>query len=74
MHWEYKSSITVKLLSLKMCLEKYFHKNINIPLFDKYFYKHKESKLGFGDCIAVLNGFLYRYGVCDKDRNFTCRI
>jgi len=35
---------------------------INIPLFDKYFYKNKESKLGFEDRVIVLNDFLYEYG------------
>jgi len=38
------------------------NKNIYIPHFDKYFYKNKESKLGFGDCIVILNNFLFRYG------------
>jgi hypothetical protein len=42
-------------------LKKYFHKSIHIPLFDKYFYKIKESKLGFGDRVVVLNDFLYGY-------------
>jgi len=33
--------------------------------FDKYFYRNKESKLGFGDrvvVVVVLNNFLYVYG------------
>jgi len=35
---------------------------IHIPLFDKYFYKNKESKLDFGNRVVVLNDFLYGYG------------
>jgi hypothetical protein len=35
--------------------------NIHILLFDKYFYKNKEPKLGFGDRVVVLNNFLYGY-------------
>jgi hypothetical protein len=35
---------------------------MHISLFDKYFYKNKESKLGFVDHVVVLNGFLYKYG------------
>ena len=65
-HWEYKSSITFKLLSLQMwklyefiCLEKYFHKNIHISLFYKYFYNNKMSKLCFEDHVVILNDFFY---------------
>jgi len=35
-------------------------KILHIPLFDKYFYKNKESKLGFEDRVVV--DFLYKYG------------
>jgi hypothetical protein len=71
-HWEYKSLITFKLLSLEMwklygyiCLAKYFHKSIHILVFNKYFYKKKKSKLYFGNRIAVLNhliDFVYQIG------------
>jgi hypothetical protein len=44
-----------------ICLEKYFYKNINIPLFNKYFHKDKESKLEFKDRVAILNVFIYIY-------------
>jgi len=40
----------------------YFHKSIQIPLFDKYFCKNKEPKLAFGDRVVVLNDFLYEFG------------
>ena len=30
-------------------------------LFDKYFYKNKESKLVFRDRVIILNDFLYEY-------------
>ena len=33
-----------------------------MPFFDKYFYKNKKSKLGFGDRVVVLNDFFYEYG------------
>jgi len=35
---------------------------VHIPLFDKYLYKNKESKLVFGDRVFVLNDFFCRYG------------
>ena len=35
---------------------------MHIPIFYKYFSKNKESKLGFGDHVAVPNNFLYTYG------------
>ena len=44
-----------------ICFKKYFHKNIHILLFNIYFYKNKESKLGFGYRIATLNYFLFEY-------------
>ena len=51
----------------KIYLEKYFHKNIHIPLFDKYFFKTKESKLCFGDRFAVKTTlFLNNEGVWDN--------
>jgi hypothetical protein len=31
-------------------------------VFNKYFYKKKESKLYFGDRVAVLNDFIYQTG------------
>jgi hypothetical protein len=31
-------------------------------VFNKYFYKKKKSKLYFGDCVAVLNDFIYQTG------------
>ncbi len=46
----------------RFVFEKYFHKSIHISLFNKYFYKNKESKLCFEDCVAVLNNLLYEYG------------
>jgi hypothetical protein len=68
-HWEYKSWITFKSLSLEMwklheyiCLVKYFHKSIHMSVFNKYFYKKKKSKLYFGDRVVVLNDFIYQTG------------
>jgi hypothetical protein len=68
-HWECKSWITFKLLSLKIwklyeyiCLAKYFHKSIYMLVFNTYFYKNKKSKLHFGDRVAVLNDLIYGYG------------
>jgi hypothetical protein len=65
-HWEYKSLITFKLLSLEMwklygyiCLAKHFRKSIHMLVFNKYFYKKKKSKLYFGNRIAVLNHFIW---------------
>jgi len=46
----------------RFALKNTFYKNVHIPLFDKYFYKNKESKLGFEDRVIVLNDFLYKYG------------
>jgi hypothetical protein len=40
---------------------KKIHKNIHIPLFDKYFYKNKKSELYFGDRISVQNDFIFKY-------------
>jgi len=37
----------------KFYLKKYFHKNIHIPYFDKYFYKNNELKLDFEDYIIA---------------------
>jgi hypothetical protein len=31
-------------------------------VFNKYFYKKKKLKLYFGDCVAVLNDFIYQTG------------
>jgi hypothetical protein len=31
-------------------------------VFNKYFYKKKKSKLYFGDCVAILNDFIYQTG------------
>jgi hypothetical protein len=28
-------------------------------VFNKYFYKNKKLKLYFGDCVVVLNNFIY---------------
>jgi hypothetical protein len=68
-HWECKSWITFKLLSLKIwklyeyiCLAKYFYKSIHMLFFNTYFYKNKKSKLHFGDRVAVLNDLIYGYG------------
>ena len=52
----------------RFVLKKYFHKNIHIALFNKYFYRNKKSKLYFGDRVAVLNDFLYECG------GSTCRM
>jgi hypothetical protein len=46
----------------RFVLKKYFHKNISIPLFDKYFYKNKKRKLDFGDHAIVQNDLFYEYG------------
>jgi len=37
---------------IRFVLKKHFHKNIHISLFNKYFYKNKQSKLCFGDRVA----------------------
>ena len=42
----------------KFVLKNIFTK-ICISLFNKYFYKNKQSKLYFGDRVAVLFYFLY---------------
>jgi len=44
----------------RFVLKNTFIKNIHIPLFDKYFCKNRESKLRFGDRVAVLNDFVLR--------------
>jgi hypothetical protein len=31
-------------------------------VFNKYLYKNKKLKLYFGDCVAVLNDFIYQTG------------
>jgi hypothetical protein len=31
-------------------------------VFNNYFYKNKKSKLYFGDCVTVLNDFIYQTG------------
>jgi hypothetical protein len=43
-------------------LKNTFIKSIHISLSDKYFYKKKESKLYFEDCVVVLNDLLCEYG------------
>ena len=35
---------------------------IYISLFNKYFYKNKQSKLCFGDCVVILKIFYFLYG------------
>jgi hypothetical protein len=45
-----------------ICLAKYFHKSIDMLVFNIYFYKNKKSKLHFGDRVAVLNDLIYAYG------------
>ena len=51
----------------RFCLEKYFHKSINISLCDKYFYKNKKSKLSFGDRVAIQNDIFFNMeGVINK--------
>jgi hypothetical protein len=44
-----------------ICLAKYFHKSIHILVFNKYFYKNKESKFYIEDRVVVLNDLLYGY-------------
>jgi len=46
----------------RFVLKNTFIKVYMYHFFDKYFYKNKESKLGFGDRVVVLNDFLYGYG------------
>jgi hypothetical protein len=46
----------------RFCLVKYFHKSIHMLVFNNYFCKNRKSKLHFGDCVAVLNAFLYQTG------------
>ena len=46
----------------KFVLKKRFHKNKHISFFNKYFYKNKQSKLCFGDRVAVLNVIYFLYG------------
>jgi hypothetical protein len=36
-----------------ICVAKYFHKNIHILVFNKYFYKNNKSKLYFEDRVVV---------------------
>jgi len=38
-------------------------------IFDKYFYKNKKFKLGFGDRVIVLNNFIYWYRGSIKQHN-----
>jgi hypothetical protein len=45
----------------RFVLKNTFIKNIHISLFDKYFYENKESKLCFGDRVAVQIDFLFEY-------------
>jgi hypothetical protein len=40
-------------------LENYFHKNVHIQLFNKYFYIKEKSKLCFEDLISVINDFFF---------------
>ena len=43
-------------------LRNTFIKNIHISLFNKYFYKNKQSKLCFEDRVTVLNIIYFLYG------------
>ena len=44
---------------------------IYISLFNKYFYKNKQSKLCFEDCVAVLNIIYFLYG--GSRYGFSCK-
>jgi hypothetical protein len=43
----------------RFVLKNNFIKNISIPLFDKYFYKNKKSKLDFWHRVIIQNDLFY---------------